>query len=472
MEVGGYVRVSTRQQRDESDSPASQRQRLLDAGATIIYEDLAVSGYRLSQRRKAVEFQRMWKAIETGQITRLIATRLDRFARRDQIVLELAQHCEQHGCEFVTLGSGKVDTSTATGWLSVKVQLMFAEHYSRQLSENIRQGFAGLHAQGIAACSGMGIPWHLQRTPGTRHGVIRGAGWDDARYAVEQVMAGEWGLSDVARYIYPRYKVLKSHNAVRSWLERPSILGHMVRNAGRADEVMIRDCWPALLTAEEQHRALWQLGQRGRVGKGRSGQRTTRALSGLCWCCMCGGTMRVNTRLSSSIQREYLRCGNASGAGRCKAKMVPAGIIERQIHSILGEHIDRLVAKALDSAAIVTPSPELTAWRRELQMREAIPAEFRQPADQVRIAELQGLISNAGSAIGVDHGELLRLRSDALDAVQWFEKPPEVRNADLRALCKRVHIDTRTREIVRVDWSDANIQHISASACIAEPDHP
>lgn len=49
MEVGGYVRVSSARQRDESDSPASQRQRLTAAGATILFEDLAVSGYRLSR---------------------------------------------------------------------------------------------------------------------------------------------------------------------------------------------------------------------------------------------------------------------------------------------------------------------------------------------------------------------------------------------------------------------------------------
>lgn len=87
MEVGGYVRVSSARQRDESDSPASQRQRLTAAGATLLFEDLAVSGYRLNQRRHASEFQRMWRAIESGQLRRLLATRLDRFARSDQIVL-------------------------------------------------------------------------------------------------------------------------------------------------------------------------------------------------------------------------------------------------------------------------------------------------------------------------------------------------------------------------------------------------
>lgn len=454
MEVGGYIRVSSRAQRDQSDSPASQRQRLTDAGATIIFEDLAVSGYRLNQRRKAVEFQRMWRAIETGQLRRLLATRLDRFARRDQIVLELAQHCERHGVEFVTLGSGAVDTSTATGWLSVKVQLMFAEHYSRQLSENIKTGFAGLHAQGIPASSGAALPWHLQRDPGTRHGVIRGPGWDDARYAVEQLMAGAWGLTDVARYIHPKHGVMRSHNAVRAWLERPAILGHLVRNQGKADEVVIRDCWPALVTLEEQQQALWQLGQRGRIGKGRSGARSTKALSGLCVCAACGGTLRLNTRLKVKIQREYLRCINTDGAGHCRSRMAPAGLIERQLHSLLGPHIDQLIRQQAEQRKAIEPPPEVVAWRRELQMREAIPVEFRQPADQARITELQKLISAGSLVAGVDQGELLRLQGEALDPVRWFDRPGEDRNTDLRALVTKVVVATDERQIARVDWVD------------------
>lgn len=456
MEVGGYVRVSSARQRDESDSPASQRQRLTAAGATILFEDLAVSGYRLNQRRHASEFQKMWRAIESGQLRRLLATRLDRFARRDQIVLELAQHCERHGVEFVTLGSGRVDTSTASGWLSVKMQLLIAEHYSRQLSENVRHGFAGLHAQGIPASSGAALPWHLQREPGTRHGVIPGPGWDDARHAIEQLMAGAWGLTDVARFIHPRHGVLRSHNSVRAWLERPAIIGHLVRNRGTADAVVIRDCWPALATPEEQQQALWQLAQRGRIGKGRSGTRSTRALSGLCRCSACGATMRVNTRLSGRIPREYLRCGNASGAGACRSRMTPAGPIERQLHALLGSHIDQLVNRAAEGAATVTPPPEVAGWRRELQMREAIPAEFRQPADQQRIEELRGLIDQAirSNVGGIDREALLSLRARALDAQAWFDRPDLARNTDLRAVVRSVTVDAGARQIDRVDWVD------------------
>ena len=88
--IAGYIRVSSRQQRDESDSPANQRARLEQAGATLIYEDLAVSGFRPERRRNADGYRSLVAAIESGQISRLLCTRLDRIARRDAIVLELS----------------------------------------------------------------------------------------------------------------------------------------------------------------------------------------------------------------------------------------------------------------------------------------------------------------------------------------------------------------------------------------------
>jgi DNA invertase Pin-like site-specific DNA recombinase len=342
MEVGGYVRVSSRRQRDESDSPASQRQRLKDAGCTVFYEDLAVSGYRLPQRRKAVEFQRMWHAIASGQLNRLVATRLDRYARRDQIVLELAEHCDQHGVEFVSLSSGVVDTTSASGWLNVKVQLMFAEHYSRQLSENIKQGFAGLHSQGIPACSGMSIPWHLQRDPSNRHGVIEGPGWADARFAFEQLLGDQWSLSDAADFLYPRHGVMRSHTSVREWLRRPSLVGHLVRNASKADRMVMRDCWPALATELEQLQVLQVVGQHTRARKSKGGGRQVRALSGLCVCAECGGNLRIHGAHRAGQPRgQYLRCGSQRSV--CQQPMVPVAVVETQLLTLLGPRLKQMV---------------------------------------------------------------------------------------------------------------------------------
>lgn len=453
MQIGGYVRVSSRRQRDESDSPASQRQRLSDAGCTVFYEDLAVSGYRLPQRRKAVQFQRMWQAIESGQLTRLIATRLDRYARRDQIVLELAQHCEQHGVEFVSLSSGVVDTSTASGWLNVKVQLMFAEHYSRQLSENVKQGYAGLHRQGIAACSSKSIPWHLQRDPNSRHGVIKGPGWADARYVFERLLKDEWSLTQASDYLYPRHGVMGSHTCVREWIRRPSLVGHLVRNAGKPDEMVMRDCWPALATELEQQQTLRNIQRHKRarrsVGKGRH----LRALSGFCVCSACGGNLRIHGRQKNGAdQGRLLRCGAHRSV--CTAPMIRVEEAEALLLAVLGPRLKRLAEAAATGQAVAPPPIEVADWRRELLARESIPVEYRQAADQARIAELQGLIEIAvrGQAAGVDQAELLRMRLAVESEAEWLLRAEEDRNRDFRQVIDQAVINTTEKRITEVHW--------------------
>ena len=464
--VAGYVRVSSRRQRDESDSPASQRQRLKDAGCTLFFEDLAVSGYQLAQRRKAVQFQQLWEAIATRAIHRLVATRLDRYARRDQIVLDLADHCEQHGVEFLSLSSGLVDTSSATGWLNVKMQLVFAEHYSRQLSENVRHGFAGLHSQGIPACSGRSIPWHLQRDPNNRHGVIKGPGWDDARYVFEQILADKWTLTDAAAYIYPRHGVIRSHTSVRLWLEKPSLVGHMVWHPKRADRKLMRDVWPALATELEQHQVLALIKSRNRVLRSRGASRQVRPLSGLCVCGQCRSNMKIS---GGSGKRQYLRCSSIRAI--CKGPMVPVLPIERQLHQLLRARIERLLNKRSIKAP-VTPSPEAKTWIRELQAREAIPAEFRQEADQRRITELQGLLANFSQQPNPNREALLELQGRVLDARSWFDRPDEDRNTDLRQLIREVVVNCETRSLQRVTWMDGTEQAVDTThvkACKPEP---
>lgn len=444
--IGGYIRVSSAKQRDASDSPASQRQRLRDAGATVFFEDLAVSGYKLEQRRKAAQFRQLQQAIRQRQITKLIATRLDRIARRDAVVLELAELCESHGVEFVTLGSGKVDTSTASGWLSVKMQLVIAEHFSRQLSENIRHGYQGLHAQGIPARSAASLPFHLQREPGTRHGVIEGPAWDDARRVVNQLLAGRWTPPQAARFLYERHGTHGDPKTVASWLLAPSLAGHFAKRDG---VILIRDCWPALVNDLEHQQLRELLSRRKRWVQSQAKDRQPLALSGLCVCGECQGTMSYHVAVRKGVRYAYVRCSRMT----CSRRNMRAEPIERQLHEQLGGHLDRLIEQQAEGLKLVTPSPELTAWRRELLAREAIPVEFRQPADQQRIQQLQQLVSSAGNLKGaIDQGELMQLRSRVLDVEGWFDRPEVDRNTDLRQLVRSVTVEPETRRIAAVNW--------------------
>ena len=445
MATAGYIRVSSARQRDESDSPASQRQRLKEAGCTQFFEDLAVSGYKIADRRKAIEFQRLWTAIAAGQISKLLATRLDRFARRDTIVFELADHCQANGVEFATLGSGSMDTSTATGWLSVKMQLLIGEHDSRQLSENVRNGFAGLHGQGIPARGSKSLPFHLQRVEGTRRDVEPSPAWDDCRHAVEQLLSGHWTAPDVSKFFWEKHQRHERTHHVARWLRMPALAGHFARKNG---EVLIRDCWPALVTDDEFARIEIELQKAKRLNKAKGrvdGQ--VRTLTGLCNCLQCGRAMALHSRPSGQRILWYAGCyGRDCAKGRTRADR-----IEDQLVPEVLKQIDALTADALPKGAVV--APEVTRWRKELTERQKLPTEYRTAADQKQIVKLQGLIANSGNAAPLaQHKELARLRFFLGSGSLWEKQPGEEQNRLLRVVVERVIICPVKKRIAEVIW--------------------
>ena len=443
MTTAGYIRVSSAKQRDKSDSPASQRQLLKQAGCVEFFEDLAVSGYRLDQRRKALEFQRLWAAIATGRISRLLATRLDRFARRDSIVLELADHCQANGVEFATLGAGAMDTSTATGWLSVKMQLLISEHFSRQLSENVRNGYAGLHAQGIPARGAASLPFHLQRVKGTRRDVEPSAAWDDCRHAVEQLLSGHWTAPDVSAFFWEKYKCHQRTMHAVEWLRLPALAGHFARKGG---EILIRDCWPALVTDDEFARIEIELQKGKRVNKAKRPDRQVRALTGLCNCVQCGRAVALHMRPSGANVWGYLRCTGRDCLNACNR----ADRIEDHLIDLVLTRVDLLVADALPKAAAV--APEVTRWRKELTERQKLPAEYRTGADQKQIVKLQGLLANSTNAVPGGQQEIALLRMKLGSSTKWLERSEPERNRLYRVVVERVMLCPEKKRIAEVVW--------------------
>lgn len=476
--TGGYVRVSSTKQRDESDSPSSQRQRLKEAGCTRFYEDLAVSGFKLESRRHAVEFQAMWRDIASGQLDRLIAVRLDRYARRDSIVLDLAEHCERHGVEFVTLASGTIDTSTATGWLSVKMQLVIAEHFSRQLSENVRGGYQGLWAQGIPARPASLLPLQLRRIAGTRHDVEPSDAWGDCREVIERVLRGAWSREQVSTFLWDRHRRLKTPDAASKWLKAPHQLGHMTTRTG---QVIVASCWPALCT-EAEHQEIHERLSPGPRRWGMATQTELKALSGLARCVHCEDPISHTAPGPRPNGRRYLylRCKRPLCTAR--NKLVPALEVERMLFmQHLGDFLDRVAVAHAQQQAPLVSSPRLISLRKELRAREALPAEFRSVADAKRLLELQQEIEREQVGSGGIDPAVVALLDERLRVVPpdprwpepcflgqsqgdhwgWFEaagmdRSSPARNRDLRRLINSITLDplatTPDRWIVGVDW--------------------
>ena len=442
MVTAGYLRVSSARQRDETDSPANQERRLTDAGCTVIYRDLAVSGFKLDQRRKAHDFIRLKADIESGAIQRLLTVRVDRIARRDAIFMELADACEANGVRFESLESGTIETATPTGWMGVKMQLMMAEYYSRQLSHSVRAANAAATARGIPARPASGLPFHLEREPGTRHGVRPSPRWDQARAAVVQIGQGSITLSEAAKSIGIAQGVLGV------WLRKPALLGHMATAKG---DILIRDCWPALVTPDEQEAAIAMvLSRRPRWGANALRSRPPKSLSGLCNCSVCDARMSY----MCSRGEEYLRCTARSDCP-ARTRSVRAYLIEVPlVAKWLRPHISRIIDAQIPTTE--RPPPEIAAWKRELRFRESTPNEYLLPADRERINELKALIAAGTPQRRTDDASMaklaLTLEDVSMNSGSWFSRTPEQRNADLRLVIASVLVDARTKSIHKVQF--------------------
>ena len=457
--VGAYVRVSTGRQGD-GESPENQRERLQAAGADEFYTDV-VSGYRLQQRRKATEFQRLAADIKAGRLTKLLTTRLDRVARRDAIFLELSELCDQHGVEFLSLQSGRVDTSTTAGWLSVKMQLMLAEHYSRQLSENVRNGLAAQIARGVHTRPSSSLPFHLAPDPTSRRGVVPSEAWDDARTAVDHILAGRWTLSDAARFIDSAHGRMSATSSFSRWLRSPAILGHACDRHGH---VQIAGCWPPLVNEIEHDKLLSVIAEaRRRWGANKTSKLPPKALSGLCICMYCGGPMAISTQRVKKYIYEYLRCDSRRGCS-ATGKTTPTLDLEQMlIIEHVMPHMEVIVnAAKRNLTQDETPTPEKRQWMRELRHRKRTPPEFLLAAERERINELEMLISRTTMHIpDVNTPDLaqmaLKLTNATLGvASSWFSDPPPVRNENLKLLLQCITIDAHKRRIASVAFKLAN----------------
>lgn len=453
--VGAYIRVSTGRQGD-GESPENQRERLKAAGADEFYVDV-VSGFKKSQRRKAVDLLRLTADIAAGKLTRLLTTRLDRVARRDAIVMELSELCDGQGVEFLSLQSGKVDTTTTAGWLSVKMELLLAEHYSRQLSENVRNGLAAQIRRGIHTRPASSLPFHLAPDPDSRRGVVQGEAWEDARHAVEQVMAGTWTLSEAARFINERHGSMAATSSFSRWLRSPAILGHACRRDGT---VQIAACWPPLVSESEHERLLEVVAAaRKRWGANKTNRLPLKALSGLCLCACCGERMVISTCRVGKYTYEYLRCDSRRGCS-VKGRNAPALIIEQLL---LIEHVMPRMEAIISASAChmqhtATASPERAQWLRELRHRKRTPPEWLMPSERERINELERLIAaDERSQSPVEAPDLaplaLRLTNVTLSAASsWFSDPPPIRNQHLKQLLASVTVAADQRRVICVSF--------------------
>lgn len=137
----GYARVSTFKQGKDGFSLDDQKEKLINAGAEIVYSDV-YTGKEISRP----EFDKLMQVIKPGDT--FIVCKLDRFARTATEGSLMIQDLLKKGVTVHVLNMGIVDGSPM-GKLLMTVLLAFAEFERDQIVERTQTGKARARENGI-----------------------------------------------------------------------------------------------------------------------------------------------------------------------------------------------------------------------------------------------------------------------------------------------------------------------------------
>ena len=443
-EIGAIVRVSTKRQAEDSDSPANQRHVLASQGATCFYEYVG-SGFSVDKRRASDAWQQLLADIRDGKLRRLLATDISRAARRDQLLSELIELCDQAGVEFLASGL-RVSHGNAMQWYSAKQMGLMAELYSRDLSDRIKRGQAAAVARGIPAFTSKHLPWHLMREPGTRHGVIpHPERWDDARAVVMDYIEGRERLDALSARIYKKHGILSCAAAMHKWLRGHPIQGHYGRRDG---EVLIANCFPALISHEEAELLRRRL-EMNRKRWGTTSNHTVYALTGLCRCLHCGRNLcYTSTQKPNGEVYRYIRC-NAKRECPGFRKLISENLLEMAVLHQLGSAIEELARRGATSKEPAMVPLEVVNLRQRVQKLEALLKDMDTPGVRADLKEAQGRLERLEAAAAgpkdqrVDRAKQILLRGEAT----FMARPAGERNADLLLVADHFVVDTTYKPI-------------------------
>lgn len=457
-EIGGIVRVSTRRQAEESDSPANQRHVLASQGATRFYEYVG-SGFSMEKRRASDAWQQLLADIRDGRLRRLLATDISRAARRDQLLSELIELCDQSGVEFLASGL-RVSHGNAMQWYSAKQMALMAELYSRDLSDRIKRGHAAAIARGVPAFTSKHLPWHLMREPGTRHGVIPNPErWDDARAVVMDYIEGRERLDALSARIYKKHGVMSCAAGMHKWLRSHALQGHYGKRDG---PVLIANCFPALISHEEAQLLLRRL-EMNRKRWGTSSNHTTYALTGLCRCQHCGHALvyTCTPKPNGSVYR-YLRC---AAQRECPGfrKLISAELLEMAILNGLTHALEEMATRGAMGTEPVAVPLEVVKLRQRVQKLEALLQDLDSPGVRADLEQARQRLEQLEAAQAMpeshrlDRDRLAHLRSESA----FMRRPEGERNADLLTVIDHVLVDTTYRPDSGDNWQTKLVQQLA-----------
>jgi len=198
MNVAGYVRVSTEQQRDEG-SHENQRQRLREwadrEGHDIdIYEDIAISGQSDERDAHAELMDNL------DEYDAVVVRELSRWGRSLQKTLNDIDELDKADVGFISLTERNIDTTTADGRLLLNIKGALDQYWSDIAQERAREVAQRRKEQGLQ----VGRPKKLtdEQIEQVREWNDMGLGYSSIVPLVEDAYGVEVSKTSIYRYCH------------------------------------------------------------------------------------------------------------------------------------------------------------------------------------------------------------------------------------------------------------------------------
>ena len=455
--VAGIVRVSTKSVEQEQ-SPKNQQEHLRRAGCNKFYEDkISGSAEGGERRRQSKVWQQLEADIRANRISKLLVCEVSRIARRDHLVMDLVELCDQHGVEFLATTGGQLSQKSAPQWLSVKQQAVFAEYFAREQSDKIKRGQESCKQRGVFGFTSAHLAWHLQKDPGDKHKVIaRPECWDDARSAVIEYINGNWTMKEVCSFLHDRQGVLSRQGVAHKWFKSPWLRGHYgSRDTG---EIYIANIAPPLITEEENERLLLRMAA-NRKRPGTRAPHKIRALSKVCRCAHCDSLLTYNVPKEGFT---YLRCGN----NQCNAyaKNIPAMVVEFDLQRAVDSRVEEVIKSDHQRAQQVRPSKELLNLRQRTKQLRAVLDVMESPGVRADYEEAMARQQQLEEALEPSESAERSIAQMLYEgSLQWWEDKTEAeRQSAYLLLIDYAVVDTIGTVDVQISPTTTNPSHVTS----------
>ncbi|MEM9263904.1 MAG: recombinase family protein [Cyanobacteria bacterium P01_F01_bin.13] len=372
----GYVRLS-RESQAKGETLQAQVERLESRECDRIYSDLE-SGWKgrgggaedREQFRELIADAKKFRA-QSWPVT-IIFARIDRWGRSASVNVKTIEDLEKIGCELISLDTGRVSTRTAGEWLSTMQGSMFAEYWSRQLSDNLNR--YNERRRNLSRPLGTHAPFGWKFTEDRSGYEPHPENWELANELVQMYLDGV-SCAECAKYSTSQGRRFVQ-STFSKWLRNPVHRGHIwcwnppkhrrkkgdpppeqiILEYAAHEPLITHQQWAIIEKQLSERRFLW----------GRNNNKK-HPLQGLCLCSACGHRLVRNIGVKNGYKWPSLRCDNTL----CDAGAYSYRKAEDAVITAICSAVDRL-AEAYALPPESAKSPELIKLEDERAQIQAL----------------------------------------------------------------------------------------------------